>query len=229
MPPTPGTGEQGEQNPPTPGAPSGEQGKTDIQPVIDAIIRRERTDADARVLKLETRIRELEAAPAPKPGESKPPVDDAHIENIRKPLLDELTKERERSAARDERTKRIELKAAAKDSVDADEVADRLIKSTKITDDGKMEVVDDKGLPRYGANGPMTVAELVGELLAAKPFLAKAAVRDGINLGDVQKSVPGTETKESLKARIAELEAKGQFNTAAPLKTQLANLVASGK
>lgn len=201
--------------------------KVDVSAVIGAIVHRERE----RIKPLEdtnTVLRaEIEALKAKIPT-TPIETDPAYAQAIRQPLLDKLAALEAKAAKNADKLKSAALKAAAATSVDPSEVEDRLAKFLTITDDGSPEVVDEHGRLRYGASGPMTVPELVAELLAAKPFLAKSTARDGIDLGDSPKrTTSAVETIASLKAEIAALDNKGDFRTAAPLKTRLAHLVAS--
>ena len=66
--------------------------------------------------------------------------------------------------------------ASSKKSVAPDKVAALLKNSVRLADDGSVEVLDDKGQPRYNANtaAPLTVEDLVDEFLQANPFFVQA-------------------------------------------------------
>lgn len=231
--PTPGNPTGGQDPTPTPGAPAGGNpnptpgnptGGNDIQKAIDAVVARERRDADARVAAERTQREQLEQRlKAREKGE-----DAEYIASVRKPLEDELTATKSKLEARDNVTKRTAIEAAAKGlAVEGAEkdVADALLGRLKITDDGKLEVVGADGKPEYGKSGQKTVAELVTDHLRSKPFLAKASARAGLGIGDVTaNSNTAVSQKEQIKQQIAELESKGKFREAAPLKAKLATM-----
>ena len=199
--------------------------KVDVSAVIGAIVHRERErikPLEETNVALRAEIEALKAALPAAPAEKDP----AYAQGIRQPLLDKIAALEAKTAKNARQIRSAALRSAAAISVDPPEVEERLAKFVTITDDGATEVVDEQGRLRYSASGPMTVDELVGELLAAKPFLAKSTARDGLDLGDSPKRTTGpVETVASLKAEIAALEGKADFRTAAPLKTRLAKLV----
>ena len=231
-----GTDKTGEQDKdkktPTPGVDDkGVQDKQggDVQKAIDAIVARERKDADAKLAQKDQELANLRAEieklkPGKKDGDKKDDADPSYIESIRKPLVEENERLKSELETRNAVTKRSALEAAAKafavDGAEKD-VAEALLARVKIGANGALEVVDAQGRTEYGAKGPKTVDELVREHFKAKPYLAKATVRDGLGLADPQRGTRAGETIESLKAQIAEHDAKKEFGKSAPLKERL--------
>ena len=220
------TGEQGQQGNGTPPKP-GEQ-DDGIQKAINAVIARERADANARVAALEAKLAALQAPkPEDKPADKAKPGDEAYAESIRKPLVDELAQLKAALAQRESADITATITGIAKPlTVDGAEqdVAAALAGRVKPGKDGKLEVVDKDGRIEYGKSGPKTLEELVMEHLQAKPYLAKASVRSGIEVGGVAKSTAASDTREGLQAQIAQLDAVGKFAESAPLKTKLSHL-----
>lgn len=225
-------GQQGQQGTPNGAGNAGhadagqKAGAPDIQKAIDAVVARERTRAERERTELLQRIEQLEASQKPKPAE-----DDAayreKIEAARKPVLDELAAERKAREAIESRIATAEIKSAASDSVDPDLVAQLIKPFVKVTA-GEIEVVDADGKPRYGATGPMRLAELVAETLAAKPYLAKAQMRQGAGFEGSRNAATG-----DVKQQIAELEKHGigtpQWHQAQSLKAQHVAALMGGK
>jgi hypothetical protein len=141
----------------------------------------------------------------------------AAIEAARKPLEEDNARLTRELAEIRTGLLRADLKGAvAESAVDADEVADKLAAFVKRTADGKLEVLDDKGNPRYGKSGPMTLAERVAELYASKPYLAKAASRPGAGFEGGKPNAGASE----LDAQIEEAERKGEWAKADRLKAE---------
>jgi hypothetical protein len=199
----------------TSNADAGQTGGNDTQKAIDAVVSRERQRAERERAELQRQIDELRAA-APK---AKPAEDEAKLreyaETVRKPIEEKLTKAEEKLTATEKRLTRSELKAAAADSVDPDEIADRLDGQVKMTEAGTFEVIGKDGNPRYSANGAMTVQELVAELLAAKPYLAKSTARNGADFNGSRTHAVG-----DIDAQIADAEKAGNWASAQRLKAQ---------
>lgn len=228
------TGEQGKKTETPAGGSDAGKGAKDFQPVIDAIIARERKEAAAAVSAKDTEIARLsaeleKATKGKKSGEgSTPEVPAEYVESIRKPLVEKATALEERLTARDNTAKRSEIKRiAAELAVDGavDDVADALLSRVKILDTGTFEVVDKDGRAEYGANGPKSLNELVLDLLKSKPYLAKATVRNGAGFGQAPRNTSGGEADVAeIKRQIAEHEGKHEFAKAAPLKQKLIEL-----
>ncbi|HEX5437160.1 MAG TPA: hypothetical protein VFW98_08370 [Gemmatimonadaceae bacterium] len=231
--PTPGkTGDPSGAADPKKDAPGEPHKDTDIQKVIDAIIKRERTDAAAKLTDLQRQLDEAKKATAPKD----PPTDDAkgkakrddeaYAESIRKPILAELEAAQAKIKARDERTLRTEIKTVAAElSVDADEVAAQLLSRVRLGEADAVEVVDAEGRIEYGKKGPKTVTELVTELLTRKPYLAKATVRSGIGVQNVNaKTGSVADEIAAVKGEIAAAEKDKKWGLAGQLKIKLTEL-----
>lgn len=226
-----GAGDQGK------GGDAGQQGKGgDTQKAIDAVVARERARADKALSELrstfETQIAELQGQlESQKGGDGKggkkatePDEFKDAVARARKPVEDALEAERAKLKALHRQIARADiLAAAAPNSVDAEAVADLLEHRVRVTEAGGREVVGKDGNPEYGANGPKQVAELVAELLEAKPYLAKSKAKDGVDFQQGARSTTG-KTKDELKQQIAALEAQGKFDDAAPLKSELIKL-----
>lgn len=213
-----GSADAGQQGAGGQGADAGQQKPAageDVQKAINAVVARERAAAEAREKELQRQLDELRGQVKP----PKPADEDAafrsKVEEARKPLEAELEKERTARQALNSRLTRSELKGAATDSVDAEHVADLLEKQVRVTETGDFEVVDRDGKPRYGATGPMSVGELVAELLAQKPYLAKSTARSGADYRGTTPKPAG-----DLDAQIAEAEKAGNFVLAGNLKAQ---------
>ena len=67
--------------------------------------------------------------------------------------------------------------ASARKAVAPDKVASLLRSQIKLTSEGSVEIVDDKGKTRYNADRaqPLTVGELVDEFLSANPYFVAAS------------------------------------------------------
>ena len=94
----------------------------------------------------------------------------------------------------DKRERDGELLAAASrgNAVAPDQVANLLRGQVKLNDEGKAEVVDDKGTPRYNDKGEaLQVSDLVNEFLTTNPHFVKASQggngSEGNVGGDTQK------------------------------------------
>ena len=66
--------------------------------------------------------------------------------------------------------------ASRNNAVDSTQVTQLLKSNTRLNADGNVEIVDDKGTPRYNDKGELlTVDEMVGEFLTANPHFVKAS------------------------------------------------------
>ena len=66
--------------------------------------------------------------------------------------------------------------ASRNNAVDSTQVTQLLKSNTRLSADGNVEIVDDKGTPRYNDKGELlTVDEMVGEFLTANPHFVKAS------------------------------------------------------
>ena len=179
--PTPGD-KTGDEGTPTPGAKTGGTPDPNIQAVIDGVVARERTRADKALADLKADF-ETKLADAQK-GKAKAGDEDeafkAKVAAARKPVEAERDAEREARGKLSSRVARAEvLAAAAPVSVAPEDVAESLGRFVRVNAEGVTEVVDAEAKPRYGAKGPMTVAELVAEHLKTRPYLVKSTVRTG--------------------------------------------------
>jgi hypothetical protein len=222
----------------------------DTAALLNDAVGRERAAFAARELALTQRIAALEAAGGRSPaapdatgapaGPAAPaparPADvtDAYIQSVRAPLEAEVARLRGVTEAAATAARRTALETVVKPLAAegaAGDVAAELAPFVRpSTASGAaadaLEVVDKDGRLRYGRAGAMTVAELVAEHFAAKPWLAAAKTREGIALGSTPAAPAAPGSKAALQAQIAELEAAGKFAAAAPLKTQLMQLAA---
>ncbi len=206
---------------------------TDVQKAIDAVVARERARADKQIGELTSRfegqVAELQSQLEAAGKKGKGADDDAYkaaVEKARKPVEDALAAEQAKLKALHGKITRAELKSEAADaSVDPDAVADLLDGRVRMTDAGELEVVGRDGKPEYGAKGPKSVKELVGELLTQKPYLAKAKARDGIDFGQGDRKTGTGKTADELRAEIADLEAKGKHNDALRVQVELHRLI----
>lgn len=227
------TGAQGDAGPQDNGTPpgtgdqkpaAGDSGAQDTQKAIDAIVARERKRADAEIERIRTdydrRISDLESRLPKPPGQqsdpSKPASPDvnAAIEAARKPLQDELASERAARLKLEETTLTSIVQSAAKDTVSPETVAMMAKGQVRFTKDGGTEVIDANGNPRYTANGPMTVKDLVAEIATKNPFLIPASVRKGGNYNGASQ-----QGQQTTADQIAALEAEGKFAEANALKS----------
>lgn len=220
----PGTTPPSEPAPGTtpPGAPGATPPATpSVEAAVQAAVAAERARHETELAAVRSQLEELQRRnPAPpKDAGAEDAAFRAKVEEARKPLEDQLAALTKRLTDLDDAAiaSAIEREADAL-SVAPKDVAEALRPLVKRGADGKsFEVVDKDGRPVYGASGVKTVGELVREHLAAKPYLAKPNVRQGIHLGNVPK---GQADPTALDARIAEAEAAGNFAEAGRLKAE---------
>lgn len=204
---------------------AGASGEPDTQKAIDAIIARERTRAATELASVrsdfERQITELRSqipTPAGQGGASqqRPEAPDvnAAIEAARKPLQDELASERAARLQLEETTLTSIVQSAAKDTVSPETVA-LMAKGQVRFNKGTTEVVDANGQLRYTASGPMTVKDLVAEIVGKNDFLVPASVRKG---GNYQGA--GNQSQTPIAEQIAQLESEGKYVEANRLKSQ---------
>jgi len=197
----------------------GAQGQL-TQAAVDAIVARERKRAETELANVrtdyETRISAIEARLPKPPGAEGDKKDDvnAAIEAARRPLQDELATERAQRLKLEETTLSSMIAVAAKDTLSPETVA-LLAKGQVRMKDGAPEVVDDKGQPRYTANGPMTVKDLVAEITAKNEFLLPATMRKGAQYKGADGQPQG-----DIDSQIKQLEKDGKHVEARQLKVK---------
>lgn len=94
------------------------------------------------------------------------------------------------------------LSAAAKNSAVSPEQVSQLLRgSVKLSEDGKVEVYDNNGTPRYNDKGDLlTVEELVADFLTTNPHFVKASQGGAGSAGAVGGSTPKTLTAAEMLA-----------------------------
>jgi len=76
--------------------------------------------------------------------------------------------------------------ASSLQAVEPTQVSSLLRRNIRLSEDGKAEVVDDKGAIRYSDDGtPLTVSSLVGEFLTTNPHFVKASQGGAGSAGNV--------------------------------------------